>query len=541
QVAYQLVATAKYGWTPLHAAARGNADVMPAVMAALVNYLNPEELKSELQSGEKDSILPTPLMFGAASSSLDAQSLTPLLTELLGAVCDIDESRRQRTAVDYAAAYSRLDTLSCLIAHGCVLSEQTVATLLDGEVAVGAAAFNRCIWKGITMAKNPLVPAFNVTRAIGRAAERDHKHRQFLLRMQMDVDNLVLEMLHRLPNAMAGFSESGLDYGQGYNMVLWSLEPERAGKRVPTFAGPLARALETRRLAFFQTSIVLEFVAGKFRKGLPALFSSTGWNMPSMFDPDTKRFVLCLPYGSAPQNLVGVVRMRLFAPLEMLQGSALSQTTLLPGVQFNCVGVAGLPAAFYEVPAVRMAFDVVMYLSMLVLFCSSVRLESPDFMPWHEVVFYIYMLGMTVNELGEARALRKLRGQSELWNVVEGVMLILVIAAFVSRVVALEGSADSRDGAFFLSQLFLAVVCPLLFSRFLFLAQIDKKLGLMVQILFRMLRELVRFGVVIGMVLLGFATALYALFGGDPHEGPADSSDDGSATMTSASDTEGVL
>lgn len=35
------------------------------------------------------------------------------------------------------------------------------------------------------------------------------------------------------------------------------------------------------------------------------------------------------------------------------------------------------------------------------------------------------------------------------------------------------------------------------------------------QILFRMLKEVVRFGVVIGVVLLGFAMAMYALFGGE--------------------------
>lgn len=58
-----------------------------------------------------------------------------------------------RTAVDYAAAYGRLDTLSCLIAFGCEISDQTVTTLLSGDLAVGAAAFNRCIWKGITTAR----------------------------------------------------------------------------------------------------------------------------------------------------------------------------------------------------------------------------------------------------------------------------------------------------------------------------------------------------------------------------------------------------
>lgn len=36
----------------------------------------------------------------------------------------------------------------------------------------------------------------------------------------------------------------------------------------------------------------------------------------------------------------------------------------------------------------------------------------------------------------------------------------------------------------------------------------------MVQVLFGMLKEVVRFGVVIGVILLGFSMAMYALFGG---------------------------
>lgn len=33
--------------------------------------------------------------------------------------------------------------------------------------------------------RNPLIPAHNVLLAIGRAADRDAKHRQFLLRVQV--------------------------------------------------------------------------------------------------------------------------------------------------------------------------------------------------------------------------------------------------------------------------------------------------------------------------------------------------------------------
>ncbi|CAM9514524.1 unnamed protein product [Pylaiella littoralis] len=513
-VAEQLASTAKYGWTPLHAAARGNAEAMGAVMASLVNYMEADELKEQLsQSHDKDSDLPTPLMFAAASSSLDSRSLNPLLSELLGCICDIDEARRQRTAVDYAAAYGRLDTLSCLIAYGCEISDQTVTTLLSGDLAVGASAFNRCIWKGITTARNPLIPCYNVLRAVGRAADRDAKHRQFLLRMQSDVDELVQEMLQQLPPNMAGFADNYMDTGQGFAAVQWVLEPEMAGKRIPTFTGPLARALETRRLEFFSSNIVLAYTSRKFSRGLPGMFSGASWKMPDMHNRDTKRFVLGLPYGAAPDNIVGAVRMRLCVPFELIQGSALRRTSLIPGLQFNCVGLASRPDAFYEVPAIRMAFDVVTYLSMLILFCFVVKLDSPSEIPAREIAFYAYMLGNMVNELGEVRYVRRLRGQSEVWNVVEAVLVGLVCAAFCFRIVALLSDAIQEE-AFFLAQLFFAMSAPLFFSRVLFLAQIDENLGLMVQVLFGMLKEVVRFGVVIGVILLGFSMAMHALFGG---------------------------
>lgn len=58
-----------------------------------------------------------------------------------------------RTAVDYSAAFGRLDTLSCLIAFGCSISDNTITTLLSGDLAVGARALNHCLWNGITTAR----------------------------------------------------------------------------------------------------------------------------------------------------------------------------------------------------------------------------------------------------------------------------------------------------------------------------------------------------------------------------------------------------
>ena len=126
-------------------------------------------------------------------------------------------------------------------------------------------------------------------------------------------------MLQQLPTNMAGFADNNMDTGQGFAAVQWLLEPEMAGKRITTFTGPLARALETRRLEFFSRNIVLAYVTRKFTRGLPGIFSGASWKMPDMHNRDTKRFVLGLPYGAAPDNVVGAVRMRLCVPFELIQ------------------------------------------------------------------------------------------------------------------------------------------------------------------------------------------------------------------------------
>lgn len=63
---------------------------------------------------------------------------------------------------------------------------------------------------------------------------------------------------------------------------------------------------------------------------------------------------------------------------------------------------------------------------------------SNNIVPTNSVFSLVFLdvKGNMVNELGEARYVRKLRGQSELWNVVEAVLLGLVCAAFCFRMVA---------------------------------------------------------------------------------------------------------
>lgn len=58
QVAEQLGSTAKYGWTPLHAAARGNNEAIGALMTTLVNYLEADEVSRSWALGGEGGRVP---------------------------------------------------------------------------------------------------------------------------------------------------------------------------------------------------------------------------------------------------------------------------------------------------------------------------------------------------------------------------------------------------------------------------------------------------------------------------------------------------
>ncbi|CAN0000111.1 unnamed protein product, partial [Laminaria digitata] len=66
---------------------------------------------------------------------------------------------------------------------------------------------------------------------------------------------------------------------------------------------------------------------------------------------------------------------------------------------------------------------------------------------------------------------------------------------------------------FFVARFFLAAIAPLLFGRVLSLAQVDKYLGPMTQIIWAMLFHLARFSVFMLVTMASFALAFYSLYG----------------------------
>ncbi|CAM9621106.1 unnamed protein product [Ectocarpus sp. 13 AM-2016] len=254
------------------------------------------------------------------------------------------------------------------------------------------------------------------------------------------------------------------------------------------------------------------------------------------------------------------------ALLRRLDWAHLPYTTVFPKLQFSLAGLIGKPAVFYNVPAIRFAFEFLHYLVMLGLFCSSARLEDSYSIPPTEVAFYIFMLGTLWREIlefsdgvparnrrygrrkrnnkgnqaniaaaqrasserphtiGYARGRRGLKRVAsaitrylfyDTWNLLDTLTLSTVPLAFFFRLLGTRefGGPATPGDYFFAAQFFLAFSAPLLFARLLRLSQVDGTLGPMIQIIWRMMSQTLRFGVFIVVVMAGFALAFTTVFG----------------------------
>ncbi|CAM9478531.1 unnamed protein product [Ectocarpus fasciculatus] len=248
----------------------------------------------------------------------------------------------------------------------------------------------------------------------------------------------------------------------GYIVVGWILEPRllnrqtTVGKRYsgPDYMDPLQRALDrgSKALDFVNSPLVLDYVHAKFSCTLPNWASSSaipktinaGFYKYTAFDeyefsdilsatPEPHDegqegsgseedgperwddFLLRFLQGWDPEDFNtgkqvphepttaqdDAEQNNCLTQLRRLDWARLPHATVFPKLQFSLAGLIGKPAVFYNVPAVRFAFEFLHYLVMLGLFCSSARLEDSYSIPPTEVAFYIFMLGTLWREILE--------------------------------------------------------------------------------------------------------------------------------------------
>ncbi|CAN0069824.1 unnamed protein product [Scytosiphon promiscuus] len=474
------------GWSSLfYAVASGKTALVDAVVSVVELAVPPEEVNPII-----DDCLPL------------------AMSELLGSV---DITREERA----------VEVLSCLIRHGAGPTPRQIS--LVGSKA-GFKAARKCFLDAVCSAINPLLVGMRLSLLLADAAGMGNEgQRRVAERLQKEVEELVLEVFERLPQTVDGFRDgdiagSGMEASLACSMVF---TPEKTregdqdhpsrlyqhgseGKRVDT--GPLEMALQARhQLELFCTQpLVLDFLSRAFTRGLPGLDASEAATR------EADEVKLCRQRNTSVQadgagrgdgcdNSAGFSHQL----QEVLEGphQTLGSLTLFPGLQFILAQMVARPAFCYSVPAVRMSVDMIVYVLMLVLFSKEVLWYDGD-VEAGEVVFFAYVLGAILVEISELWEGRE-EYMKDHWNALDVLALAFCGSAFLVRMCdpdSLWGRALYGAGA------------PLLLFRTLFFAQFMPAQGPMIEIIFSLAGELLRFCTILLVTMMGFAMSFFALF-----------------------------
>eukprot|EP00903_Cladosiphon_okamuranus_P010230 g9689.t1 len=477
-----VTATDRRGWSALSfAVASGRSAIVDAVVSVVERVLPPGEVNPAL-----DYHLPL-------------------------AVSEVLVSK------DTAQEEKAVEVLSCLIRHGAGPSAKQVSQISS---KAGFASARKCFLDAICAAVNPLLVGMRLSLLLENAGGIGTEgQRQVAARLQNEVEDLVLEVFERLPQTVDGFRKGDIA-GSGMEACSIVFTPEKMrqadhsnpthlyheddeGSRVEM--GPLELALQARhQLELFCTQpLVLDFLSRSFTRGLPGLYASeSGTGEADEVRISRQRTVSVQAASSGGSDLEGVESLSQEL-LDVLGGphETFGSLTIFPGAQFILAQLVARPVFCYSVPAVRMGVDLLVYVLMICLFANSV-LSYDGAVGVGEWVFFCYVLGailVEINELWEGRE----EYMKDHWNALDVTALAFCGAAFLIRLYDPEnlwGRALYGAGA------------PLLLFRTLFFAQFMPAQGPMIEIIFSLAGELLRFCTILLVTMMGFAMSFFALF-----------------------------
>lgn len=229
-----------------------------------------------------------------------------------------------------------------------------------------------CFLETMASVENPFVAGTTLSVALSKAAVlAPHGERRNIVSLQNKLDNLLLEILERLPQTVQGF-HGGM---AGCAAVF---EPEVEAGDARGFPGPLWMLHQSRRHmeTFCGQPLIVEFLARRFTYGLPHLLGNitSAPDLPSLVHGaahcpclviDVKdKFSLTYAEILGPGHILD----SLFSPCFMLQGVENStyegslkvfSLSVLPGVQFLTAGLVAKPEAYYGIPELRVVLGVV--------------------------------------------------------------------------------------------------------------------------------------------------------------------------------------
>ena len=282
----------------------------------------------------------------------------------------------------------------------------------------GWQIFTERVLSELESARNPLIPGMNVSVALAETAEGAPEGEQRRLKsFQKEVDNYVLKVLEWLPQTIRGVKN-------GMRQCSALFEPEGPGNNPRGRPGPLRVAFERRQhtKSLCAVPLIMDYISRTFTRGLPNMRDSgnvlqdraelirlaqegeDGGGLVIGVKPDDDFFRLdnhppgnqrdFHPLGNQLElHPAGDFKDSGFFRVS-LQGANASRRnlTFLPGLQFIVAGILAKPNSYYEVPALRMALDFVIYIIMLWAYSEWVLLSEDGPLTTGEIAFAVYTL-----------------------------------------------------------------------------------------------------------------------------------------------------
>ena len=276
-----------------------------------------------------------------------------------------------------------------------------------------------CFLETVASVENPFLTGITLSVGLAKAAEiAPRGEGRKLSSLQNKVDNLLLEILERLPQTVQGF-----EVGMASCAALF--EPEVDVEDARGFQGPLWMVLQSREHmeTYCSQPLIVNFLVRRYACGLPNLVgtkelpnqrqelielahgAASACDSRTGMDKRSRERCLVLDVqdklsGAGTRILnEGLILRSILSPCIMLQGldpdrQSLRKSSLsvLPGAQFLTAGVAAKPDAYYRVPDVRMVLDVAVYLGMLVVFSAAILFHDDGPLTAGEVMFAFYVL-----------------------------------------------------------------------------------------------------------------------------------------------------
>lgn len=302
-----------------------------------------------------------------------------------------------------------IEVLSRLLENPAVLDP---GALVDLSRQVPYDWISTCLLETVASVENPFVAGITLSVALSKAAVvAPHGERRKIISLQKKLDNLLLEILERLPQTVQGF-HGGM---AGCAAVL---EPEVEAGDARGLLGPLWMVHQSREHmeTFCGQPLIVDFLSRRFAYGLPDLLGPTCRSVPEgrslvhgaahcpclVIDVQDK-LTLYDTYLFKPKILdPGHILDSLLSPCAMLQGVDTSiddmhymhgvSLSVLAGAQFLTAGLVAMPEAYYRVPDLRMTLDVIVYLVMLVVFSVVVLLHDDGPLTAGEALFASYVI-----------------------------------------------------------------------------------------------------------------------------------------------------